>query len=573
MQCLNSQPPVSAHQTPQTKRLQPVQKGDFSPYARVIGPILTKLGLALAPVLLTLPALSAERIYINYGPWEFGLSVRALEVLAKEGEVADELATYARFFSSEQLEQLRELLLTRADITPVAVAQFLYSPQGEAILEQVGEIVQTRARQSGFYAIRAALILAAADEEGFTPLNILKQFPTHGIQLNSTRGFEIIDQLASIVDQTDYAIAQVEQQSLQEAAAAAGVKFSGQSDLRQPGPVSFTKTSLMLRDQQRERTFPVDLYLPQRSTPRRTPVVVISHGLGSDRTTFEYLATHLATHGFAVAVPEHPGSNADQIQALLNGLASNVTPPQELIDRPLDIQFLLDELERSYADQLNVEQVGIIGQSYGGYTSLVLAGAEFNLETLLQECQPSNDVLNLSLLLQCQALRLPQTDYQLRDARITAAIAINPLTSVIFGETQLSQIQVPLMLISCSADKVTPALQEQIRPFTWLATPDKYLALLRKATHFSTLAESAEGVALPPEALGPDPTLAQSYVKALSLAFLATYINHSTKYQPYLSARYAQVISRDAMPLSLVQLLPPEQLQKDPNRKTSSLSR
>jgi len=41
-------------------------------------------------------------------------------------------------------------------------------------------------------------------------------------------------------------------------------------------------------------------------------VIVISHGLGSDRTSFEYLATALASY-FA-AVPEHPGSNAQQLR-------------------------------------------------------------------------------------------------------------------------------------------------------------------------------------------------------------------------------------------------------------------
>jgi predicted dienelactone hydrolase len=103
--------------------------------------------------------------------------------------------------------------------------------------------------------------------------------------------------------------------------------------------------SMILNDFRRGRTFPVDLYLP---TGGSAPVIVISHGLGSDRLTFKYLATHLASYGFAVAVPEHPGSNAQQVQALINGLANEVTAPAELTDRPLDIKFLLDELGRSF---------------------------------------------------------------------------------------------------------------------------------------------------------------------------------------------------------------------------------
>jgi len=98
-------------------------------------------------------------------------------------------------------------------------------------------------------------------------------------------------------------------------------------------------------------------------------VIVISHGLGSDRTSFEYLATTLASYGFAVAV-EHPGSNAQQLRSLLAGRANEVTEPNEFINRPLDVKYLLDELERRDKSdpsfQLNLQQVGVIGQSLGG---------------------------------------------------------------------------------------------------------------------------------------------------------------------------------------------------------------
>ncbi|NEO20295.1 alpha/beta fold hydrolase, partial [Moorena sp. SIO4A5] len=283
-----------------------------------------------------------------------------------------------------------------------------------------------------------------------------------------------------------------------------------------------------------------------------------SHGLGSERKTFEYLARHLASHGFAVAVPEHPGSNADQIQALLTGLAKEAAPPSEFINRPLDIKFLLDELESSFQGQLNLQQVGVLGQSFGGYTSLALAGAEINFEQLQQDCAPLNqDTLNISLLLQCRAFDLPPQDYQLSDQRIKGAIAINPITSTVLGKSQLSPIQVPLMVVAGSDDTIAPALPEQIQPFTWLTTLQKYLVLLRRGTHFSTLAPSPDDVPLPEAVLGPDPTIAQEYMKALSLAFFQTYIAGKSEYQAYLSAAYAQSLSKELMPLSLVTILEP----------------
>ncbi|NEO63975.1 MAG: hypothetical protein F6J98_27530, partial [Moorea sp. SIO4G2] len=43
-------------------------------------------------------------------------------------------------------------------------------------------------------------------------------------------------------------------------------------------------------------------------------------------------------------VPEHVGSNVEYSQAVLQGLANGINPV-EFIERPLDIRYVLDELE------------------------------------------------------------------------------------------------------------------------------------------------------------------------------------------------------------------------------------
>ncbi|HBB34710.1 MAG TPA: hypothetical protein DDZ80_29480 [Cyanobacteria bacterium UBA8803] len=533
-----------------------------------LGLALLNLGLWLAPLAIPSPGQGAERIYIPYGPLEFSLPIAQLEVYAKEGRLEPELAFYASHVEPQQLEQLREVLMAPIDVTPVAIAQFLYSPLGEQILQRFGEIIQTKAGQEGFYAIRAALIKAAAYPEGLTLLNVLREFPTYGIRINSTRSLEIVEDLSNLSRQTQMAIETVNQQAIAQAIAETNYQFPTQIqpgfsellDLRQLGSVRYSQQTLTLNDLSRQRSFPVDLYLP--ATGGLAPLVVISHGLGSDRMTFAYLANHLASYGFAVAVPEHPGSNAQQLDALSKGLASEVTPPSELIDRPLDVKFLLDELTRSFQGKLNLQQVGVLGQSFGGYTALTLAGASINLEELQQDCSSLNNSLNLSLLLQCRAIELPPSQYELADPRLKAAIAINPIGSTIFGKSQIGQIQVPLMLVAGSNDTVSPALPEQIQPFTWLTTPQKYLVLLNKGTHFSALGASTNSIELPEPVIGPDPVIAQNYMKALSVAFFKTYIAGQPEYQRYLSASYTQFLSQDLMPLSLVNSLTPEQLMK-----------
>lgn len=513
---------------------------------------LVQWGLAVGlPAIVALPAAAAERLYVNYGLLEFSIPIAELEVYAQDGTLGDELGAYARYLSDRDLEQLRELLVTPVEISPAAIWRFLNSPQGETLLERIGELVQTQSYQSGFYAIRSALVTAAAEEEGLTLLNILQEFPTPGIRINSSRALALFEKLVDVERKTDRAIAAIATQA--DAERSAGINGAGDlPDLETPGEIEYRRETFSLTDRRRDREFPVALYLPELPTGQKAPIVVISHGLGSDLATFAYLAEHLASYGFGVAVLEHPGSNAQQLQQLLSGLASEVSPVRELIDRPYDVQYLLDELERRFSSRLEMRSVGILGQSYGGYTSLALAGARFNYDTLRATCESLEGELNLSLILQCQALSLPPVNYQLHDERIAAAIAINPFASRIFGMEGTSAIEIPVAIVSGSADTITPAVFEQVQPFTWLASREKYLALLEGGTHFSTLAETKSSIELPSDAIGPDPAIARAYLQVLTTAFFSVHLSDRAEYRPYLSADYAAILSRPLLPLELV---------------------
>ncbi|MCC3422988.1 MAG: alpha/beta hydrolase [Microcoleus sp. PH2017_01_SCD_O_A] len=527
------------------------------------------LGLfAFTAVCTAAPALGAERIYITYGPLEVSVPIESLTLFAKEGKIDSNLDGFAQYAKKSQLAEIRNGLQAKAEISHVTIAQFLYTPQGELLLERLGRVIQTKARQPGFYAIRAALILAASDPEGMTILNVLRKFPTYGIRIDIARGLGIANELTSLINRSNRTIAGVAKLSETQAAEESGIPPAEMLQIQEKGPYNWKKSSVTLTSPNRDRTFDIDIYLPLKS-PQPAPVVVISHGLGSDRISYEYLAKHLASYGFAVAVPEHPGSNAQQIQDLVTGRASEVAEPAEFVNRPLDIKDLLDYLTQLsttnpvYRGQLDLQRVGVIGQSFGGYTALTLAGAEINFAQLDKDCKLENETWNLSLLLQCRARSLDRNQYNFGDPRVKAAIAINPIVSSILGETNLSKIQIPVMVIAGTADTVAPALLEQIQPFTWLTSPNKYLVLMNNGTHFSTIDQSPQSVFLPPaQAIGPEPALARRYLNGLSLAFMESYLNNKSKFRPYLEPNYALGISRNTLGLRILRSLTPQQLQQ-----------
>ncbi|MDS3859491.1 alpha/beta hydrolase [Thermosynechococcaceae cyanobacterium BACA0444] len=513
----------------------------------------------------------AERVVVSYFILERSISLSELTHYAETGKTSRRLRAYLDALAPHQREQLRTALQERLILEPVAVAQLLYSPLGEAMLEQVSTVVQSESRQANAQALRAALILAATDPQGLSALSLIRHYPAKAMRVDLTKGLEILKTFQLLVRQSQSVLASVRQQSQAEAANQAPISPQSMQALTEPGPwrvqvLSWTVTdnsSIRLARTGQPRTLNVEVYLPTPPPPTPIPLVVISHGLGADRYSYAYLGEHLASHGLAVAAIEHPGSSMQHLLSFSGGDSDSLRAGQEFIDRPLDISFILNQLSqypaylRPWPGRVNPQEVLVIGQSFGGYTALRLAGAALNRAKLKQNCPPSLSAsLNVSLLLQCQALSLPPDTDNLTDPRVKAVLAINPISSKIFGPAGLAAVRVPVMIVAGSADTIAPALAEQVLPFTWLKTPHRYLVLMDEATHFSTIGQSqadTTGMPIPIALIGPTPRQSRYYLRALSLAFVNTYLHQDQSMEVYLSAAAAQALSQPPLTIHITQ--------------------
>jgi predicted dienelactone hydrolase len=526
---------------------------------------------SLMLALWAVPSPAAERLIISYGLLERSISVEDLEQFAKTGQLTPQLSAYNQRLGldDERLTQIRGWLTTPVDLDGVAVAQFLYTEQGKLLLKQLSQVLQTPSRQAGFSALRSALILAAMEQSngGLTLLNVLRQYPTEAIRVELDQGLAIAQSLNRAILQAEFAVELVQTRSREEAARLPAINLNQLLQLvqseRQYGVQRFNLVVPGLPE-------PAELYLPrvfpgrQGTPPEGFPLVIISHGLGSTSRSFSYLASYLATGGIAVAAIEHPGSNDQQLLALLEGRSDRVVADEEFVRRPRDISLTLDALSRAQATnpalrgQLNLSQVGFAGQSFGGYTGLALAGAEINLDLLGQACPPESISLNPSILLQCQATRLGNPDNSLRDPRIRAIFVMNPIGSVLFGDASFGQVNIPTMMVAGTADTISPAFPEQIQPFTWLSSPERYLLLIDRGTHFSAIGDiggAEDPIAIPPSIIGPRPDLVQSYIQVLALAFFKRTLEQDLRFAPLLEASFAEALGIEPHPLSLTTTL------------------
>lgn len=518
---------------------------------------------SLVFVLTASPVRAADRIYFNYGPLDFSISVQSLETFAKEGKVEPELAFIINRLNAEQKAQLRNVLNSRYQFSSVLMSRFFYSSFGERLLTYLGELIQLQGGQNGLHGIRSALILSTADSDGLSPINFMRKFPTN-MRLNTQKIMQQFKQVSTLQAETNAFVATLQQKNSQVKSAESSIDFSALPNLREQGKFSYSTQVKKLRDSSRQREFVVVLYLPEVPNGEQIPVVVISNGIGTKIDRYDYLAQHLASHGFAVAIPQHPDSDDLQQQAFFQGLSSQMFKSTAYINRPLDVTYMLDELERlnstEFKGQLNLQQVGLFGNSFGGDTALALAGAQMNFEQLKKDCNPKQNLVKLSLLVQCHALEIPEKTYNFRDNRVKAVSVLFPGSSSLYGESGLSKINIPVLWGAVTEDIFSPLLLEQAPAFSWLKTKDKYLVVATKIDHLYLNFSALSNLTTPDRDVADnvtiqEPEVAKSYLKALNLAFFRLHLANDSSYRPFLSASYAQEISQDPYNLILLNSL------------------
>ncbi|MEO0687857.1 MAG: alpha/beta hydrolase, partial [Cyanobacteria bacterium J06649_11] len=233
-------------------------------------------------------AWTAERIYASYSAFQRSISINTLEKFALYGEISEELGVYTQFLKPEQITELRQVLTSQIKVHPEAVSQFLYTSQGEFMLRRLGGVIRSESGQSeaGFDALRSALILAAGEPEGLTLLNIFHNYPSSSINIDLARTLEIAAELETLVNKTNKAVAAVSAKSDTEAAISTAVSVESLPNLNRRGKFITKKRTLKFFDVVRSRLLSTDIYLPDiRSS---VPVIVISHGIGTDSSNFRY---------------------------------------------------------------------------------------------------------------------------------------------------------------------------------------------------------------------------------------------------------------------------------------------
>ncbi|MEH2166346.1 MAG: alpha/beta hydrolase [Nostoc sp.] len=514
-------------------------------------------------------AIAADTVVVRLGLFTESISLAELQKAAKTGELPGSLQSYTKGLSQEQRRFFLGALDMNIPMNVVTLDKLINTQIGTTILNDFATAL-ARKDKAGVQALRAGLVLGSTAPQGLSILSFIAAYPSKRLEIDLPKAWVVAGNLNTAFWRTQQFMLAIAPQLNPITAQPGTPQIAFPFDPSQPGSAQVKILNLSLNDQKRDRKIPVDIYWSTAATPDK-PIIVFSHGFASVRTDLRYLAEHLASHGYVVAALEHPGSNAANTDLALQG-KTRVMKPQEFLNRPQDISFVIDELEKlnqtsnnPLQGKLATTNAMVVGYSFGGATALTLAGAELQLEHLKQRCKKNLSILSLGENIQCIAEELPKNSYQLRDTRIKQAIALNPTTSLIFGETGLTKIQVPTIVLAGSADKTTPALTEQIVGFEKIPSPKSLVGIIG-GTHLSVKDPSTtlDQIGQPNtpisggEVVGEKAADVRKYVKALTLSFAAQMTPEAKNYAIFLTPDYAQFASTAAFPFRLIKQIPPD---------------
>lgn len=219
----------------------------------------------------------------------------------------------------------------------------------------------------------------------------------------------------------------------------------------------------------------------------RFPLVLLSHGSGGNMDNLSWLSAQLAARGAMVLAVNHPGSTTGD---------SSPRRSIRLSERAADLTAALDAIlaDPAFAPHVDAARIASLGFSLGGATALNLAGARLDRQAYRDYCARLGERAADCVFFAKGGVDLAAlpADWErdMRDARIGAAVAVDPGMSYAITPESIAAMTLPVLLVNLGDETRWPAIDVSAAGSDLVARlPDASYAAVAPGNHFTFLAE------------------------------------------------------------------------------------
>ncbi len=207
-------------------------------------------------------------------------------------------------------------------------------------------------------------------------------------------------------------------------------------------------------------------------------LIAFSHGLGGVRQQNYAMAERLASFGFIVVAPDHPGTTTLDYLATFDDLGAAV------VRRPAVVRAAVDAIQQGAVEGLVPvgETYGLIGHSLGALTAMSVGGGVLSGPGFEAACGPEVHPVACDLLGEITYDLDDVAAYAGPDDRVETMILQSPGGTWAFEPGSLAGIPRPLVM-GATADTILPYESEIVPVFEALDAPASF-ATFEGAGHY-----------------------------------------------------------------------------------------
>jgi hypothetical protein len=142
--------------------------------------------VSLCLLLYGIPAFAAERVVLKYRIFRESLSVSELSMFAQTGKLSSSLSSNLAS-SGQNPQQVRKYLTEPVKVNLLILDKILNSPVGNAVLDQLSQVIHTPSTKADRQALRSALVLSASKDEKITLIEIIQNYPASEVEVDGDR--------------------------------------------------------------------------------------------------------------------------------------------------------------------------------------------------------------------------------------------------------------------------------------------------------------------------------------------------------------------------------------------------